>query len=198
MVLEVVFVQYVVHESCGVFLPGGIGFGIRTVEGQIEREVRELLFDFVELVDVRSLFQSTCAVPERHGAFGLFGLEQVHDVAAHRSHPSAPADEDQLLRIGQVVRQEEFAVRTRDGHLVARLAAENVGRADTRIHFHEAAGRLVERRSGDTDVEHDDVAFGRMVGHRIGAESRFRIFGNQIPHFELVPVFAVLFIDIHI
>ena len=24
----------------------------------------------------------------------------------------------------------------------------------------------VERRRGDTDVEHDDIALGRMVGHR--------------------------------
>ena len=30
--------------------------------------------------------------------------------------------------------------------------------------LHEAARRLVERRSGDTDVEHDDIALGRVFG----------------------------------
>ena len=86
-------------------------------------------------------------------------------MATHRSHTGTTADEDQLLRIGQVVRQEELAVRTRNGHLVARFAREDIRGADTRVHLHERAGRTIERRRGDTDVQHDDVTLGRVVGH---------------------------------
>ena len=152
----------------------------------------------MEVVEVGSLLQCAGAVPERYGTLRLLGLEQVHDVAAHRGHAGAAADEDQLLRVGQVVRQEELAVGTRDGHLVARLAREDVRRADTRVHLHERARGPVERRRGDTDVEHDDVALGRVVGHRVGAERRLGVRGHQIPHLHLVPVCAVALIDIHV
>ena len=37
-----------------------------------------------------------------------------------------------------------------------------------------------------------------MVGHRVGAERVFGVGRNQIPHLELVPVGAVLLIDIHV
>ena len=79
-------------------------------------------------------------------------------MAAHRCHTCTAADEYQLLRRGQVVRQEELAVRTRNRHLVARLAGEDVRRADTGIHLGEGTRSPVERRRGDTDVEHDDIA----------------------------------------
>ena len=46
-------------------------------------------------------------------------LEQMHQVAAHRGHTGTAADEDQLLRVGQVVRQEELAVGARDRHPVS-------------------------------------------------------------------------------
>ena len=93
---------------------------------------------------------------------------------------------------------EEFAVGSRNRHFVARLAREDIRRADTRIDLHEAARRLVERRSGDTDVEHDDIALGRVVGHRVGAERVFGVGRNQIPHLELVPVGTVGLVDVHV
>ena len=55
---------------------------IGTVERQVELEIGELLFDGMELVHIGSLLQRTGTVPERHGALGLFGLEQMHQVAA--------------------------------------------------------------------------------------------------------------------
>ena len=69
---------------------------------------------------------------------------------------------------------------------------------DARIHLHEGPRGTVERRRGDTDVEHDDVALGRVVGHRVGAERRLGIGRHQVPHFHLVPVLAVALVDVHV
>ena len=66
------------HEARGVFHARGIRLGIGTVERQVELEIGELLFDGMELVHIGSLLQRTGTVPERHGALGLFGLEQMH------------------------------------------------------------------------------------------------------------------------
>ena len=198
MVLQVVLIQHIVHEARRVRHPGGVRLGIGAVQRQVEFEVGKILLDLVELVEVGNLLQGARAVPERHGTVGLFGFEQMHQVAAHRSHARTAADEDQLLRVGQVVGQEELAVRTRDRDLVTRLARENIRRADTRIDLHEAARSLVERRRGDTDVEHDDIALGRVVGHRVGTERRLGIGRHEIPHLELVPVGAVLLVHVHV
>ncbi len=119
-------------------------------------------------------------------------------MAAHGRHARTAADENQLLRVGQVVRQEEFAVGARNRHLVARFAREDVRRADTRVHLHERARGPVERRRGDTDVQHDDVALGRVVGHRVGAERRFGVGRHEVPHLHLVPVLAEAFVDFHV
>lgn len=58
MVLEVVFVEHVVHEARRVLHSGGVRLGIRTVEGQIEREVGEILLDLVELVEIGTSFSA--------------------------------------------------------------------------------------------------------------------------------------------
>lgn len=119
----------------------------------------------------------------------------MEDMRAHRSHAGTAADEHLLVRS---ILNEKFAVRTRDSHLVARLAREDIGRADARIEFHESSCRTVPRRRGYTDVEHDDVAFGRMIGHRVGPERRLGILRNQIPHFHMVPVLAVFRLDVEV
>ena len=100
------------YETGRIFHTGGICFGVGTVQSEIEREVREFALDFLEVVDIGSLFECTRTVPERNGTFGLLGLEQVHDMAAHRRHAGTSADEDELLIVGQVVGQEELSVRT--------------------------------------------------------------------------------------
>ena len=83
-------------------------------------------------------------------------------------------------------------------HLVARLAREDVRRADARVHLHERTRGAVERRRGDTDVQHDDVPLGRVVRHRVGAERRLGVRRHQIPHLHLVPVGAELLVHVHV
>ncbi len=89
-------------------------------------------------------------------------LEQVEDVASHRSHSGTTADEYDLV-VG--ILDEEFAVRAADGDLVSRFERVDVRRADTRIYRNPLLLCPVERRSRDTHVQHDDVALCRVVGH---------------------------------
>lgn len=138
----------------------------------MELEVGEVALYLVEVLEVEGLFQAAGTVEEVDLAAGLLGLEQVHDVASHGSHSGTAADEDELLVGRSVVRDEELSVRARDDHLVTRLAGEDVGRADSGRHVHEAVLSPVEGRGGDTDVEHDDVALCRVVGHGVGLEGR--------------------------
>ncbi len=119
-------------------------------------------------------------------------------MTAHRRHTCTAADENQLLRIGQIVGQEELAVRTRNRHLVAGLAREDVRRTNAGIHLHERTGSTVERRRSNADVQHDDVALGRMVGHRIGTERRFGVGRHQVPHLHPIPVGTERLVDLHI
>ena len=119
-------------------------------------------------------------------------------MATHRSHTCTTTDEDQLLRVGQVLIEEELTVRTRNGHLVTRLAREDVRRADTRVHLHKATIDTVERRRGNTDVKHNDVTLGRVVGHRVGTERRLGVGRHQIPHLEVIPIGTETLINVHI
>ena len=92
----------------------------------MELEVREFFLDGCKVVKVECLHKGTGSVEEVNGASGLDGLEEFHNVAAERCHTGAAADKDvfDVLRI--VLRKEEFAVRSADGHLVARLAGKDV------------------------------------------------------------------------
>ena len=94
--------------------------------------------------------------------------------------------------------QEEFTVRTGNRYFVSRFAREDKRRTDTRIYRSKSACRTVERRSGDTDVQHDDIAFCRRIGHGVSPVSRFGIVHFQIEHFHLFPIAFVFFIDDHI
>ena len=176
----------------------GIGLRIGTVQSEVHLEVGELLLDRVELVHIGSLLQGTSTIPERYGTLRLLGLEEVHQVAAHRRHTCTTTDEDQLLRVGQVLIEEELAVGARDRHLVTRLAREDVRRADTRVHLHKAAIHAIKRRRCDTDVEHDDIALCGVIGHRVGTEGRLGVGRNEVPHLEVVPIATELLVDIHV
>ena len=127
MVLEIGLVHDIVHETCRVFDAGCIRCWIRTVKSQMEVEVRILLFDFRIVFEVESLDKATSAIEEVHCPLGVQSLEQMHDVAAKRSHACATAHEDifHVLRI--ILWQQEFSERTGNPHLVARLAREHVG-----------------------------------------------------------------------
>ena len=60
MVLEVGLVHHVVDEAGGVLHAGGVGGRVRTVEGQGEVEVRELLLDLGEVLQIEGLDEVRC------------------------------------------------------------------------------------------------------------------------------------------
>ena len=75
---------------------------------------------------------------------------------------------------------EKFSVRTRNGHFVTRLGIENKRRTNAWIHFHPIIGGPIPGGGGNTNVQLDDIAFGRVVGHGIGPEN-----GLGVHHFEI-------------
>ena len=81
----------------------------------------------------------------------------------------------------------EFAVWTRNGYFITGFAPEYEGGAHARIHVHPAVICSVPRRCGNTDVQHDNVSFCRVVCHGIRAEQRLGIHHFQIPQTEFVP-----------
>ena len=112
-------------------------------------------------------------------------MKQVEQVRPHRCHARTAADVDHLrTRVFDV----ELAVRAAYDAFVAGLQPENVGRTHARIDLHPRIARAVPRRRRDADVEHHDVAFGRVVCHRIGAHQRLRVHHFQVPQPEFVPL----------
>ena len=148
------------------------------------------LGDRVEVFDVEGLAQAARAVPEAHLALRVQPPELVEDVRAHRRHARAAADEDHLV-VG--LAGEELAVGTGDDDLVARLQAEDVGRHQPGRHV-----RRARRRRGDAHVEHDDALLVRVVRHRVGAHHRLVDLRDVAPLVELVPVPAVLLLDVEV
>ena len=78
----------------------------------MELEVGEVVFDCMVVIEIECLFETSCTVEEVDLSVGLFSVEQVHDVASHRSHAGTTTDEDEFLICRKVVREEEFSVRT--------------------------------------------------------------------------------------
>ena len=126
MILEVCFIHYVVYETCRVLDTCCICCRVRTVKGEIELEVRELLLDLSEVFKIEGLDKCTSSVEEADLAACLEGLEELHDVAAKRSHTCTTTHEDVLHIVRIVLREEELSVRTADSYLVTRLAREDV------------------------------------------------------------------------
>ncbi len=196
MVLEVGLVHHVVYETGGVLHACSIGCGVGTVQGQVEVEVRELLLDLCEVLQVEGFHEGAGAIEEVHGLLGLQGLEQVHDVAAKGSHTGAAAHEDVLLRVGVVLREQELTVRAGNHHLVSGLAGEHIGGCDSRRNTgyeleHALGLGAVERRGCDTHVELDHVFFGRIRGHGVGADGGSGVLELQGSNAVLLPVALV-------
>ena len=203
MVLQVGLVHYIVNEAGSILNAGCISCRIRTVKGKSEVEVRELLLNLCEVLKIEGLYKSTGAIEEANGLLGLQGLEQMHDVAAKRSHTSTTTYEDVFLGVGIVVRKKELAVRTGNHNLVTRLAGEYIGRCDSRRnagHELEDALRLctVERRSCDTYVQLDDVLLCRIRGHGVCADGRNGILVLQGSDTVLLPVALVDIVYVHV
>ena len=192
MILQVVFENNLVNKS-GVAFP--VILFLRLRQRDVELKVREFFFDLLELLLVENFTLRTRPVPECYRSVDFLGLEQMEDMRAHRRHTGAAADKHFFVRS---ILHEEFAVGSRNRHLVARLARENIRRTNSRVHLHKSPCGPIPGRRGDTDIQHDDIPFGRMVGHRISAERRLRIFRNQPPHLHVIPVLMVFLFDVEI
>ena len=59
MILQVSFVNYVVNESRSVLHACSISSRVRTVESQMESEIREVLFDLQEIFQIEHFVQRT-------------------------------------------------------------------------------------------------------------------------------------------
>ena len=92
----------------------------------MELEVRELFLDLGEIFQIEGFHEAARSIEEVHGAVGLQSLEEVHYMAAKRSHTGTAADEDVFHILGIVLREEELAERTADDDLVAGFAGEDV------------------------------------------------------------------------
>ena len=112
MLLEVSLEHYVVYETSNIWYTCCISLRIRSVECEVELEVRELLLDCVIVIEVESLLKGACSIEEVNLAVSLFCVEQMHDVASHRSHTRTTTYEDELLVCRKILWKEELTVRT--------------------------------------------------------------------------------------
>ena len=62
MILQVLFVHYLMYEPRCVFNVSCVGFRVRTVESQVEFEVGEVLFKLKEVVQIEYFGKRTCSV----------------------------------------------------------------------------------------------------------------------------------------
>ena len=203
VVLEVGVVHHLMDETRGVGDTGGVGGGVGTVEGQVEVEVREILLQLVEVVEVEHLVEGAGAVEVVHGAVGAVeGAGEVHNLCAERGHAGAAADPYHLVTLRVVApgavlgaAYTELAVGAAHDDLVARFEREDIGRGDTGVDVLESAAVGREGRRGDTHGEHEDVALGGVVGHRIGADGGLGVDADEVEHLELLPCGQVLVAD---
>src|SRR5690606_7619429 len=118
--------------------------------------------DVAEMLQIEQFALAPATVPVGHLAAALQRVEEMEKVRSHRCHAGATADVKHF-RIGWF--DEEFTIRTADRDLVAGFRIEDEAGTDPRVHVHPTVLRTIPRWRGDTDVEHDDVPFGRVVGH---------------------------------
>ena len=179
-------------ESRRIFHACGIGGRVGTVEREVEVEIREFLLQTEEIFEIENLVQRTRTVEIMHFAVGrLQSLGHVHNLGTQRSHSCASTDPNHLLF--RVEMRMEVAKRTAHRHLVAGFQRENIRRGDTRIHLHETALVGLHRRRGDTNSQHENVALGRIVCHRISANRGFGILALQREQAEFLPRRQVFF-----
>ena len=192
MVLEVVVDHRVVHkaeESVPVVVHTLLLVPVvalrRFRQHEVEREVGELLLDGTEVVHVEQLALGSAAVEERHLPARLERVEQVEQVRTHGCHSCTAAD---VHHFRFRLLDEELAVRSGDGHLVAGLLVEHKRRANAWVDLHPAVARAVPRWRRNSDVEHHDVALSGVVGHRVRANNRLVVDHLEVPQPKLVPL----------
>ena len=109
-------------------------------------------------------------------------------MASHRGHSGAASDINHLsLRLFD----EEFAIRPADRHFVAGLQVKNIRRRLSRRQAH-----VSRRRCRDAHIEHHNIIFRRIAGHRIRAEDRLVVVGLKVPNLILFPIRTILFFNI--
>ena len=190
MILQIVVVDDLMDEAD---VAGPVVFGLGVRERDVEAEVWELLLDLAEVLFVEDLLLASCTVPVRDLTACVERAEEVEDLSTQRSHTSTTTDVEHLsIRVLDV----EVPVRTAHADLVPRLQREDVGRGDTRRDGEPLVRSAVHRRRSDTDVERDDVPFGRVVSHRVSTDGLRIILTGQAPHIEVIPVATELLIDV--
>ena len=99
MVLEVGVVHHVVDEAGGVGYASFVGCWVGTVEGQMEVEVGEVLFELMEVVEVEDFVEGAGAIEVVHLSVGAVErARQVHNLCTKRSHTGATANPNHLVR----------------------------------------------------------------------------------------------------
>ena len=162
----------------------------------MELEVGEILFNLQEVFQIEHFIQCTCTVEVIHHAIcSVQCLRHMHNLCTQRSHTGTTADPHHLL-LGVEYRME-VSVRATHGYLITRFQGKDIRRSDTRHYIHEARALVfrLERRRGDTYRQHNAVAFGRIVGHRIGTDGFFVIAALQAQQTEFLPCRQILITD---
>ena len=106
---------------------------------------------------VKHLFDGSGPVPEGDLTIGSETFKLIEDMGAHGRHTRTTTNEHHFI---VSLASKEFTERTRDGHFVAWLQVEYVGRHDTRRY-----SLRTRRRRGNTHIQHDYVAFFGIVRH---------------------------------
>ena len=186
MVLQIGVQHDLMDEARSVLDSSCIGCRIRTVQSQVEVEVRILFFQAQEVVEIEYLVQCTSTIEIVHLTIGgMQRLGHVHDLSAQRSHTSTTTNPNHLLLRVEV--WVEVAIRTTHNHLIARLQREDVRRCDTWVHLHEATLVGLERRCSDTNGQHEHITFGRIVCHRVCTDGGLGVLTLQGEQTELLP-----------
>src|SRR5574344_1305142 len=163
----------------------------------MEREVRELFLQLSEIFFVEDIGCRTSTIPIRNLSItNIQCLQQVKNMSTKRSHSDTTTYIKHLVL--RIENRMEFSIRATHHHLIAWFQRENVRRSNTWAHLLESTMDSVEWRSSNTDIQHDAIAFSRIVGHRIGSDCLFGILDCKIIHFKVFPVALELFIDLEI
>ena len=191
MLLEVGVAHNRSDEARGVLDTELVCLRVRTVQRQVEMEVRELLLQREEIVEEEDFVDSTCAVEIVHlTVAAVAGRQHEQDPRAQRGHTGSTTNPNHLLLT--IVNRTELAIRTAHAHLVARFEREDIRGSDTAGYVHElrSVGALLfrfERRCSDTDGEGDDVALVGVVRHRISTHGSLGVLLFEFEEPELLP-----------
>src|SRR5690606_10714775 len=102
-----------------------------------------------------------------------------------RSHSGTPSD---IYHFFFGVFYKKLSVRTRNGDFVPGFLIKHVGRTDPWIHVTPTVFISIKWWCSYPDIEHDNVSFSRVIGHRIRPELGLIIDHLKIPQFPVVPL----------